>query len=113
MLKRVSLAALASLLIVLPIRALAATPAPSNIYTSQKGSQPAGVIKGSIQSIDYAGETIVVRSNGVNQTIALTPSTIFYHGHEYATISDLHKGQNVSIDTTQVNGRLVAQVIRL
>jgi len=102
----------------LPLRA-AADPQQSpgnNLYRSLESgspSRPAARVHGVIESIDYASGTLVVRSGGRDTVVAVVPSTSIYGGGGYAGLSDLRRGQQVEISVYEVDGRLVAQSIRL
>ncbi len=102
----------------LPLRAAADPPqSPSNnLYRSLESgspSRPAARVHGVIESIDYASGTLVVRSGGHTTMVAVVPSTSIYGGPSYAGLSDLRRGQNVDISVYEIDGRLVAQSIRL
>ncbi len=90
-------------------------PMAKNVYQSLESSKahPAGVLRGSIESVDYASGSIELRSSRGEQTIAVVPSTTIYNGNEYAALSDLRKGQTVEVSVVEIDGRLVAQSIRL
>jgi hypothetical protein len=96
---------------------VAQTPPPTpNVYralNSGRAAHPAAEIRGRIDSVDYAGATLAVRSGGSVRVIAVTPSTTIYQHGGYATFSDLRRGQNVDISVYEVGGRLVAQTIRI
>jgi Domain of unknown function (DUF5666) len=111
--KTIWFAALASVLVMLPLR-VPADPTP-NVYHSLESRQPhdAGIIRGKIEAVDYSAGVIRVRGPHGVQTITVVPSTSIYHGREYATLSDLRPGQNVEIAAYEVGGRLIAQSIRL
>jgi len=114
--KSLSLVAVTSIVLMLCARAFADPPTPTpNVYRSldSKSARDAGVIQGTIDSIDYAGASLVVRGPRGLQTVTLTPSTTIYHGSAYAAFSDLRRGQSVEIEAYEVGGRLVAASIRL
>ena len=90
-------------------------PIPNPIYRSLesgKESHDAGTIRGVIESVDYSSGTLVVKSKGDRQIIAVVPSTAIYRGNEYATLGDLRRGQSVQVSVYEIGGRLVAQMIR-
>ncbi len=102
----------------LPLRvaAHAQESPPNNLYRSLESgspSRPAARVHGVIASIDYASGTLVVRHDGHNTLVAVVPSTSIYGGPGYAGLSDLRRGQTVDISVYEVDGRLVAQSIRL
>jgi hypothetical protein len=100
----------------LALAAPACADPPSNLYQQlQSGHQthPAGTLRGVIDSVDYSGGSLVLRTSKGAQRIAIVPSTTIYNGNDYATLSDLRKGQNAEIAVVEVDGGLVAQSIRL
>lgn len=73
-----------------------------------------GVITGSIVGVDYANGAMVLATNRGRVEIQVTPSTtIFFGNHGYATLSDLARGSRVQVFVSQIDGRLVAQIIRI
>ena len=73
-----------------------------------------GVLSGSIVGVDYASGAMVLATNRGRVEIQITPSTsIFFGNHGYATLSDLARGSRVAVFVSQINGRLVAQIIRI
>jgi hypothetical protein len=87
----------------------------TTIYHSLEAGKPAknaGRLRCRIVSIDYAADQLVVQSNHGNEIIAVLPSTTLYHGRQYETLSDLRAGQEVEIELSEIDGRLVAQTIR-
>lgn len=99
----------------LPLAAPADPPA-GNLYRSLESGRPlhaAGVIRGTIASIDYASGTLVVRTPHGVVTVAVVPSTTISDGKEYSAVSDLRAGRRVQIAVSEIDGRLVAQSIVL
>ncbi len=89
---------------------------PSGVYNSfeaGKASHDAGVVRGTIQHVDYGTGEIVVRTQRGAVAIAVLPSTSIYVHSQYATLADLHRGASVEISVSEVDGRLVAQIIHL
>lgn len=73
-----------------------------------------GVITGSIVGVDYANGAMILATNRGRVEIQVTPSTtIFFGNHGYATLSDLARGSRVQVFVSQIDGRLVAQIIRI
>ena len=104
--------------ILLPLRVVADPPGspPNNLYRSLESgspSRPAARVHGVIESIDYSSGTLVVRSGGRSTLVAVVPSTSIYGGPGYSGLSDLRRGQSVDISVYEIDGRLVAQSIRL
>jgi hypothetical protein len=91
------------------------TATPSSIYHSLEAGKPArgaGMLRGKILSVDYAAGEITVQNGRATQQVAVLPSTTLYHGHQYATLADLHPGDHVEIELSEIEGRLAAQTIR-
>ena len=89
---------------------------PVNVYNSfeaGKSAHDAGMVKGEVESVDYSSGTIVVRTGHGRAEVAVLPSTTIYKGDQYATLADIHRGLSVAISVSDVDGRLVAQIIRL
>jgi hypothetical protein len=103
-------AALLGVLLLSPVVAVAQT----SVYQSVESSKAhnAGRVQGRIVSIDYSAGQIVVDTGHGRTPVAVVPSTTFYHGRQYETLSDLRVGQRVDIAASEVNGSLVAQTIR-
>jgi hypothetical protein len=121
---RILLALILSSVSMLPLRVAAnpshddQPPPPKNLYRSLEAgspSRPAGTLHGSIESIDYASGTLILRSGNHSQLVSIVPSTTIYGGGGggYTGLSDLRRGQNVSISVYEIDGRLVAQSIRV
>ena len=90
-------------------------PMPNQVYRSLesgKATHDAGTIHGVIESVDYSSGTLVVKTKGEPQIVAVVPNTAIYRGNEYATLGDLRRGQTVDVSVYEVGGRLVAQMIR-
>jgi Cu/Ag efflux protein CusF len=108
--------ALAGIAAVLPLGVSAATPSPSpNVYRSlDAGSaRDAGVVRGTIESVDYSANEVAVREGHRVVLVSVVPSTSIYRSKQYATLSDLRKGDAIEIDVYTINGRLVARSITL
>ena len=106
-------ALLAVLVTAVPSHACADPSPPPNVYHSLDSSpgHPAGTIEGTIASVDYASGSLVVRGRHHVHSISLVPNTTIYHNGQYATLSDLRRGQIVRITVFQVGDRLVAKTI--
>ena len=97
--------------LILAVALLADPPPTPNVYQSLESSKShaAGVIRGAIDSVDYSGGAIFVGG----RRIAVGPSTTIYNGNDYAALSDLRRGQRVEVAVYEIDGKLVAQSIRL
>jgi hypothetical protein len=72
-----------------------------------------GVISGTIAGVDYGGASILISTPRGMVPVAVTPTTSIFRGSAFASLSDLARGSRVSIDFSQIGGRLVAQIIRI
>lgn len=108
---------LLGLFAVSPSSALADPGQPYPVYRSLesgKAAHNAGVVRGIIENVDYSGGMVTIRTRGHELvSIAVVPSTAIYQRDQYGTFSDLRHGQSVEISMYEVDGRLVAQSIRV
>jgi|SRR5579872_799888 len=73
-----------------------------------------GVVSGTVSSIDYGRNVVVVKAGGVRRSIMLTPTTTFeMRGSRGLSIADLRPGQRVDVYMTIVGGVPIAQIVRL
>jgi hypothetical protein len=89
---------------------------PGGVYNSFEAGKPshdAGVVRGAIQGVDYGTGEITVRTQRGPVQIAVLPSTSIYVHGQYATLADIRRGASVEISVSEVDGRLVAQIIHL
>gem|GEM_PF-1836119 len=83
-------------------RAAEAAPGPSH-----------GALNGVLVGVDYAmGSILVSTSHGV-VPLAVTPTTSIFHGSRFASFADLARGAHVTVDFSAIEGRLVAEIIRI
>jgi poly(3-hydroxybutyrate) depolymerase len=72
-----------------------------------------GVLTGTITGVDYLSASILVATPRGVVPVAVTPTTSIFRGSGFASFSDLSRGAHVRIDFSAVDGRLVAQIIRI
>jgi hypothetical protein len=72
-----------------------------------------GAISGTIIGVNYGAASIVVATPRGAVPVAITPTTGIFRGSGFASFTDLVRGARVSIDCTEIGGRLVAQIIRI
>lgn len=72
-----------------------------------------GVISGTIAGVDYGGASILISTPRGLVPVAVTPTTSIFRGSGFASFADLARGARVSIDFSEIGGRLVAQIIRI
>jgi hypothetical protein len=70
-------------------------------------------VTGTIAGIDYGSASILIDTPRGMVPIAVTPTTSIFHGSTFASFSDLGRGARVSVDVTEIDGRLIAQIIRI
>ncbi len=81
---------------------------------SEDGSARAhAAISGTIVGVDYLSASILVATPHGVVPVAVTPSTGIYRGNAFASFADIGRGARVEIDAADVNGRLIAQFIRI
>jgi hypothetical protein len=70
-------------------------------------------VSGTIAGIDYGSASIIVSTPRGLVPVAVTPTTSIFRGSSFASFSDLGRGAHVSVDVTEIDGRLIAQIIRI
>lgn len=85
---------------------------------NQNGDQSAGprshaTVSGTIAGVDYGSASILVETPRGTVPVAVTPTTSIFRGSTFASFSDLGRGARVSVDVTEIDGRLIAQIIRI
>jgi hypothetical protein len=70
-------------------------------------------VSGTIAGIDYGSASILVDTPHGMVPVAVTPTTSIFRGSTFASFSDLGRGARVSVDVTEIDGRLIAQIIRI
>ena len=72
-----------------------------------------GSISGTIVGIDYGAASIIIATPHGIVPVAVTPTTSIFRGSGFASFTDLTRGARVSVDFSEIGGRLVAQIIRI
>ncbi len=90
-----------------------ADPPHSNPYTGDAPSHPRGPVIGNVTNVDYGRGQMTVFSHGRNVVVVVLPSTAIYRGETYATLTDLQPGMHVEISVNEVDGNVIAQIIRI
>ena len=88
------------LAVALLVPAVAASPHP-------------GEIRGTVQSVDYGSSKLVVRTRTGSESVDVAPSTQIYLRGRNATLAEVRVGGRVAIRVSEIDGRLVAQIIRM
>lgn len=71
------------------------------------------LVSGRVVGIDFATNSILVETQHGNVPIAVTPSTSIFRGQSFASFAELGRGSRVDVDVSEIDGRLVAQIIRI
>ncbi|MFN2449502.1 MAG: hypothetical protein ABR508_06895 [Candidatus Baltobacteraceae bacterium] len=77
------------------------------------GPRAHALISGTIVGIDYGSATILVATARGIVPVAVTPSTSIYRGSAFASFAEIGRGAHVDVDAADVEGHLVAQLIRI
>ncbi len=72
-----------------------------------------GVINGTIVGVDYGMASLLIATPHGVVPVAVTPTTSIFRGPGFASFADLGRGARVTIDVSDVDGRLIAQIIRI
>ncbi len=71
------------------------------------------LVTGVIVGVDYGSANILVGTPHGLVPVAVTPTTSIIRGSSVASLPDLARGTRVSVDVTDMGGRLIAQIIRI
>jgi len=85
----------------------------SNPFTGEAPSRPMEPVSGNVVSVDYGRNQVTVASHGRVVVVIVLPSTAIYRGEKYAALTDLQAGMHVDISVNQVDGNVIAQIIRI
>lgn len=111
---RIGLAVVLAVLAVSFAPAYAQQPGPAFLNNDAKPGQDRGMVRGQIAGVDYGrGRIDVVLPNHHRIAVDVPPSTAIFQDRRTLGISDLRAGMTVQISISEVEGRLVAQVIRV
>jgi hypothetical protein len=80
---------------------------------SQATPKSHATVSGTIAGIDYLNASIIIATPRGMVPVAVTPTTSIFRGSTNASFSDLGRGARVSVDVSQIDGRLIAQIIRI
>jgi hypothetical protein len=72
-----------------------------------------GVLSGVLVGVDYAMGSILVGTPRGVVPVAVTPTTSIFHGSRFGSFADLARGARVTVDFSAIEGRLVAEIIRI
>lgn len=77
------------------------------------GGRARALIVGTIAGIDYTTASVLVATPHGVVPVAITPSTSIYRGRSFASFADIGRGAHVEIDAAAIDGRLIAQLVRI
>jgi hypothetical protein len=92
---------------------MAAPPGPGFYSSDDSRSRDRGQIAGEVVGVDYGRGILFVANHRGRIAVLVLPSTTIYRGRSYATLTDLTNGMRVQIEANEVDGRLIAQIIRI
>jgi hypothetical protein len=72
-----------------------------------------GVVQGEIVGVDFERGILHLQTQRGRVDVQILPSTSILRRGQYGTIADLTQGAHVSVNVSEVGGRLVAQIIRM
>lgn len=72
-----------------------------------------GVLQGEIVGVDFERGILRLQTQRGRVDVQILPSTSILRRGQYGTIADLTQGARVSVNVSEVGGRLVAQIIRM
>lgn len=72
-----------------------------------------GVVQGEIVGVDFERGIVRLQTQRGRVDVQILPSTSIVRRGQYGTIADLTQGARVSVNVSEVGGRLVAQIIRM
>ena len=91
----------------------AAPPGPGFYSSDDDRSRDRGRINGEVLMVDYPRGVLSIGTRRGQITVLVLPSTTIFRGPNYATLTDLTRGMHVQIEASEVDGRLIAQIIRV
>lgn len=112
---RIGLAVALALLVAGAAPAFAQTqPGPAFLSNDARPGRDRGVVRGEITGVDYGrGRLEIVLPNRQRVVVDVPPSAAIFRGRDTLGISDLRAGMTVEISVSEIEGRLVAQIIRV
>ena len=94
--------------------AFAAPPGGPGFYNSgDDRARDRGTIVGEVIGVDYGQGQLLVENRQGKFALVVLPSTTILRGSDYGTLTDVVRGMHVSIQASEVDGRMVAQIIRI
>ena len=119
MLLRAPLATCAAIAVTVLLLGGAARPAHSiliisGLYVQQIADASVRfTLSGTVASVDYASNTVTVKTGGQTVDVVITPTTVIEAHGETGSIADIRKGSKISASGVVRNGRKVALSIVL
>ena len=85
---------------------VAGQPKPSPRWVADANQR--FTLSGVVQAVDYASNTVTVKSGSQTVDVMLTPTTVIDEHGETGSIADIRKGAKISASGVIRNGRKVA-----
>jgi len=70
-------------------------------------------VTGSVESVDYASNSVTIKSGGQGITVMVTPTTVIEQHGETGSMSDIRKGVKLTASGVIQNGKRIASSIVL
>ena len=70
-------------------------------------------VSGVVTAVDYASNTVTIKSGGQDVVVSITPTTLIEQHGETGSIADIRKGSKITASGTVSNGRKTALSITL
>jgi hypothetical protein len=87
-------------------------PAEFGIWQLADGNQRFSV-SGTVTSVDYASNTVTVKTGGQKIEVFVTPTTVIEEHGEAGSIADIRKGAKIAASGVVRNGQKIALSITL
>lgn len=91
----------------------AAGTAPPQLLPFSEVPRSHALVAGTIVGVNYGAASILVNTPHGPVPVAVTPTTSIIRGSAAGSLSDLARGSRVTVDVTDMGGRLIAEIIRI
>ncbi len=85
----------------------ASAPVQLSVWQLADGNQRFSV-SGTVASVDYASNTVTVKTGGQTVAVLVTPTTVIEEHGEAGSIADIRKGAKITASGVVRNGQKVA-----
>lgn len=112
---RIGLLVALALLVAGTAPAIAQTqPGPAFLSNNARPGRDRGTVRGEIVGVDYGrGSLEIVLPSRQHVVVDVPPSAAIFRGRNTLGIADLRAGMTVEVSLSEIEGRLVAQIIRV